>query len=199
MAKKSPKQKAGGKGFTTAQERSRKHINVTVAVIVALMAVIGIVGMALKTPESNVSAASGSTAPAASTQKEIAAAETSAAETVVAQSTEKSADETAAVSAAVGETQQAQTAVQAETENTAGTAVTAESAGLALSADGTYTLPENKNVYSTTNESGPVIAALYAGNQVQVGQSAGSGWYSVTVWVGSGGSYTQTTGYMKLQ
>lgn len=197
MAKKDSKN-VNGKGFVTKQERGRKRINTTVGVIVAAMAVVGIIGMALKGPDSSAQAASGSNT-AASAQEQAAAVQNTAAlqdtastavstgaeETVTVQSQEKTATEETAVTAAGG-------------SETASTADTASDAGVAT-LSGTYTLPSDMNVYASADESGQVLAQLYAGNQVQVGESAGNGWYSVTVWVGSNGSYAETAGYMKLQ
>lgn len=206
MAKKNEKEK----GFTTAQERGRRRINTAVGVIVAAMAVVGIVGMALKGPDSSAQAAAGSSAvqsvagaetastqqAAVSSQETVSETDSSAqTEVIIAQSEEKTGTEETAVTPAGG----SETAASSDTASAAGTSSSSEAAELSLNADGTYTLPENGNVYASASESGQVIAQLYAGNQVAVGESAGDGWYSVTVWVGTNGSYTQQSGYMKLQ
>lgn len=195
MAKKNEKEK----GFTTAQERGRRRINTTVGVIVAAMAVIGIAGMAMKGPDSSAQAAAGSTTAqeqqvaaassqsTASAQESAAASQTTAStaqtEIIVAQSEEKTTTEETAVTPAGG-------TESAPAESTMSEAETIS---------GTYTLPADTSVYATASESGQAIAQLYAGNQVVVGESAGNGWYSVTVWVGANGSYTEMTGFMKLQ
>lgn len=188
MAKKNEKEK----GFTTAQERGRRRINTTVGVIVAAMAVIGIVGMAMKGPDSSAQAAAGSStaqavadADAASTQQAVVSESASSAQTeiIVAQSEEKTTTEETAVTPAGG-------TESAPTESTMSEAETIS---------GTYTLPADTSVYASASESGQAIAQLYAGNQVVVGESAGNGWYAVTVWVGTNGTYTEMSGYMKLQ
>lgn len=207
MAKKDSNEK----GFTTAQERSRRRINVTVGVVVAAMAVIGIAGMALKGSDGSAQAAADSGT--AQTQQAVASSQETAAsaglteiEVVVAQSDEKTTTEETAVTPAGGsETAASDTSAAASSALSETTAASfdataaSQNSGLSLNADGTYTLPENMSVYASADESGQVVAQLYAGNQVVVGESAGNGWYSVTVWVGTNGSYAQMSGFMKLQ